>query len=141
MVRAILATVLLVMVGSACDGSIGVDQPIVVEEVDNCGEIVDAGARLVLQFIEAIEAAPIDVIAGESNPTPRLRELQALGQELDLRAARFDCDAAEVNERIIDRLPDIEPSSVAVELFLDQVRGGVIGELPTAPSTTTTTGG
>lgn len=121
---------------AACTSVPDVDEPIVIEEVDNCGAIVEAGIRLVLQLAQELELPPLDVASGDAEPTPRLRELQQTGAALDERAASFECDPADINSRIAEGLPELESTHPAVVLLYDQVTGGVIGTLPTASTST-----
>jgi hypothetical protein len=135
-VRRAFAALALVL-GAACTSAPNPDEPIVIEEVDNCGAIVDAGIRLVLQFAEELERVPLDVASGDAEPTARLRELRQTGRALDERAAGFECDPAELNVKIAEGLPDLGSTNPAVELLYEQVAGGVIGSLPEPVSTTT----
>ena len=101
---------------------------------------MEVGVGYVDRMMVALEGQPIDVVTGEVEPPPEIAEIQQLGRDLDLRAARLGCDAAELNAAINVEIADYESDDPIVAIFLDIVRDGVVGELPPAPAPTTTSG-
>ena len=110
------------------------------EEVESCGGLVEVGVGYVDRMMVALEGQPLDVVTGEVEPPPEIAELQQLGRDLDLRAARLGCDPAELNAAINVEIADYESDDPVIAIFLDVVRNGVVGELPLPPATTTTSG-
>jgi hypothetical protein len=128
------------LAGVALLGACSSPEPPPPEEVETCDGLVEVGVGYVDRMIVALEGQPLDVVTGEAEPPPEIVELQQLGGDLDLRAARLGCDAAELNAAINEEIADYESDDPIIAIFLDVVRNGVIGELPPAPATTTTGG-
>lgn len=114
-------------------------------DVETCDDVVDVGAQLAGVWVDVVEQLPVDQLLAETPPA-EFAELAAIGRELDERAARLGCDAAQVNVEIRARLAGdegIDPEGPVAQMLLDLVQGGVVAELPPAPTTTVapTTGG
>jgi len=121
-------------------GSCSSAEPPPPQEVETCEGLVEVGVGYVDRMMVALEGQPIDVVTGEVEQPPEIAEIQQLGRDLDLRAARLGCDAAELNAAINVEIADYESDDPIVAIFLDIVRDGVVGELPPAPAPTTTSG-
>lgn len=132
-----LVAAAVVFVLGACTSS----EPPPPQEVETCDGLVEVGVGYVEQMVDALEGQPVDVVTGEVDPPPEIVELQQLGRDLDLRAARLGCDPAVLNAAINEEIADIETDDPIVAIFLEVVRGGVISELPPAPVPPTTSGG
>lgn len=127
------------MLIAACDTPPPELEPEVVEKVETCDEIVPIGEELVRRLFEAVEGAPLGVVTGDASPSEELMGLNAIGDQLDARAARLGCDPAELNAAITAEVDDLESDDPVAQIFLDIIRQGVVGTLPPAPSTTSTT--
>jgi hypothetical protein len=129
------AAVLLVvaMAVTGCDKA--VPEP---AEAENCGGLVRVGVALVEDYAAALVDVPLAVVTGDAEPPATLAELASRGRELDLAAARLGCDPDELNAAIVDRTADLTSDDPTVQVYLDTVRRGVVGTLPPAPTTTTT---
>ena len=109
-------------------------------EVDTCEGLVDVGVVYVERMFEELEELPVEVVAGNQPPPEEISELTELGRELDLSAARLGCDPNVINAAVIEETSDLTSDKPVVLIFLDVVRGGVVGTLPTPPVVTTTEG-
>lgn len=127
----VLAGVLLL---AACSSS----EPPPPQEVETCEGLVEVGVGYVDRMMVALEGQPFEVVTGEVEPPPEIAELQQLGRDLDLRAARLGCDPAELNAAINVEIADYESDDPVIAIFLDVVRTGGVGELPPSPAPTTT---
>jgi hypothetical protein len=112
-------------------------------EVETCDGLVDVGVIYVERMVLALDGLGIDVLTGEAQPPVDVAALIDLGEELDRRVARLDCDVDALNAEIAAETSELDGAGdPVIELFLGIVRGGVIGDVPAAPpATTTTTGG
>jgi len=132
--------VMLALAGVLLFGACSSPEPPPPQEVESCEGLVEVGVGYVDRMMVALEGQPLEVVTGEVEPPPEIAELQQLGRDLDLRAARLGCDAAELNAAINVEIADYESDDPIVAIFLDVVRNGVVGELPPAPAPTTTSG-
>lgn len=110
-------------------------------EVDTCEGLVDVGVVYVERMFEELEELPVEAVAGNEPPPEDIAELTELGRELDLSAARLGCDPNVINAAVIEETADLTSDKPVVLIFLDVVRGGVVGTLPPPPVVTTTTEG
>jgi hypothetical protein len=132
---ALLATALL---AAACTSSKPLPEPI---EVETCEGLEEVGVQLVEVWVEVVDQIPYDDLVADP-PPPEMAELARIGRDLDTRASRLDCDAAQLNAAIRERVlgeGDIDPTTAVGELVLDLVEEGIVGQLPPAPVGTTTT--
>lgn len=132
--KLVAAVPVLVLVVASCTGGTNLE-PEAVESAGSCDDLVPLGAELVRRTLVAVEGAPLAVVTGEAPPGDELAGLQAIGQELDLRAAGLGCDPDELNASINEETSDLETSDPVGALYLDVVREGVVGSLPPAPAT------
>ena len=137
--------VALVVIAASCDPPPPALEPEVVEKVETCDEIVPIEEELIRRMFEAVQGAPLEMVTGEVAPSEELIALSVIGDQLDERAARLGCDADELNALVVAQTADLESTDPVAQIFLEIVRGGVVGTLPPAPPTTTetppTTGG
>ena len=131
---------MLALVGVLLLAACSSPEPPPPQEVESCEGLVEVGVGYVDRMMVALEGQSLDVVTGEVEPPPEIAELQQLGRDLDLRAARLGCDPAELNAAINLEIADYESDDPIVAIFLDVVRTGVVGELPPAPAPTTTSG-
>jgi hypothetical protein len=131
---------MLALAGVVLFGACSSPEPPPPEEVESCGGLVEVGVGYVDRMMVALEDQSLDVVTGEAAPPPDIAELQQLGRDLDLRAARLGCDPAELNTAINGEIADYESDDPIIAIFLEVVRNGVLGELPPPPETTTTSG-
>jgi hypothetical protein len=117
---------------SACDDP--VPEP---AEVESCRDLIRVGVQLVEDYVDALVDAPLAVVTGDVELPDDLVALAERGRQLDLSAARLECDAAEMNAEIVKRTAGLETDDPTVQVYLDTVRGGVVGTLP-PPETTST---
>ncbi len=125
---------------SACsgDGTPTVPPP---AEVETCDELVEVASQLVVVWADVLEQLPLDQLLADEMP-PEFAELAAIGADLDARASRLGCDAEQMNvdvRALIARGDLSSTDSAVVELLLDIIQAGVVGELEPPPNTTTTT--
>ncbi len=132
--------VVLALAGVVLFGACSSPEPPPPQEVESCGGLVEVGVGYVDRMLVALEGQSLDVVTGEVEPPPDIAELQQLGRDLDLRAARLGCDPGELNTAINDEIADYESEDPIIAIFLEVVRNGVVGELPPPPATTTTSG-
>lgn len=104
-----------------------------------CAALVPIGVRLVEAYAAVLGDLPFEVVDGTSPAGEKLATLIESGAELDARAARLDCNVEDLNNAIIAQTVDLESDDPVVELFLETMRGGVVGRLPARPPSTTTT--
>ena len=109
-------------------------------EVETCDELVDVSVQLFEVWVDVLDELPVEQLTADE-PPPEFVELAAIGDDLDARASRLGCDAVEMNAAVQAEMADteIEAPSVVVELLLDIVTGGVVGDLPPASAPTSTT--
>jgi len=108
-------------------------------EVETCDGLAPVGIVYVERMVLALQGLSVDVLTGDAEPPNDVAALIQLGADLDQRAARLGCDIDELNSTILAATADLDADDdPVIGLFLDLVRGGVVGEL-TAPPTTTTT--
>ncbi len=123
---------------TACTSSKPLPEPI---EVETCEGLEDVGVQLVEVWVEVVDQIPYDDLVADP-PPPEMAELARIGRDLDTRASRLGCDAAQLNAAIRERVlddGDIDPTTAVGELVLELVEEGVVGQLPVAPAETTTT--
>ncbi|MDJ0960409.1 MAG: hypothetical protein QNJ88_07105 [Acidimicrobiia bacterium] len=109
-------------------------------KVETCDGLVPVGETYVRRMVLALDGLSLDVLTGDAEPPADVAALIQLGTDLDLRASRLGCDAAELNADIVAATDDLEAADdPVVDLFLGIVRSGVVGELPPSPPTTPTT--
>lgn len=104
-------------------------------EVETCVELVEVGVALVEDYLDALADAPLAALTGEAPPTPVLAELATRGDELDRRAAGLGCDPVALNRAISTEVADLEPDGEVAKLFVTIVQEGIVGTLPTPPTT------
>ena len=124
-----LALVSLLVV-SACTSTAPPDPA----QVDTCDDLISAATKLVEQYLDAVQGQPIGVLTGDSEPTERIVELDAVSTGFDRRVAELNCDPDVVNAGVIANLSDVVATDPAGEMLLDIVRGGAT--TPTTPTTT-----
>jgi hypothetical protein len=107
-----------------------------VREVEKCDDLVPVGVSFIENMVEALGGLPVGVLRGEDPLPPQVVELEAVGRELDQRAARLACDANGLNSEIVAEVADLNSEEPVIELFLDIVRSGIISPLPTVVPTT-----
>jgi hypothetical protein len=138
--RTIVAALAIALVVTACtsDPTSGpLPEPV---DVETCDGLITVGETYVRRMVLALDGLSIAVLTGEEEPPADVAALIQLGIDLDLRAARLDCEATELNTAVIDATEDLDAGDdPVIELFLGIVRSGVVGELAPAPTTTTTT--
>lgn len=133
-----IALAALAMATAACTSSKPLPEPIAVE---TCEGLEDVGVQLVEVWVEVVDQIPYDDLVADP-PPPEMAELARIGRDLDTRASRLGCDAAQLNAAIRDRVldqGDIDPTTAVGELVLELVQEGIAGQLPPAPAETTTT--
>ena len=133
-----IALVVIAVVTAACTSSKPLPEPI---EVETCGGLEDVGVRLVEVWVEVVDQIPYEDLVADP-PPPEMAELARIGRDLDSRASRLGCDAAQLNAAIRDRIRndgDIDPTTAVGELVLELVEEGIVGQLPAPPVETTTT--
>lgn len=125
----------LSIIGCTSDPTTGpLPEPV---EVETCDGLISVGETYVRRMVRALEGLSIDVLTGDAEPPADVAALIQLGNDLDLRAARLGCDAGALNADITEAVDDLEAGDdPVVDLFLDIVRSGVVGELPPPPTTT-----
>lgn len=110
------------------------------EDVETCDELVEVSVQLVGVWIDVLGELPVEQLTAEQ-PPPEFEELAAIGEDLDARAARLGCDAEEMNVAVRAELAQnnaAQADDVVIGLLLDIIQGGVVGELPPTPTTSTT---
>lgn len=135
--RLLLLAALSAVIISACSSA----EPPPPQEVETCDGLVEVGVGYVERMVDALEGQPLEVVTGDVPPPPEIAELQQLGRDLDLRAARLECDPAVLNAAINEEIADLESDDPIVAIFLEVMRGGVVADLPPAPTPPTTSGG
>ena len=97
------------------------------EEAQSCDDLIPTGEALAVQLLAALEAAPLDVITGDEPAEGDLAELLSKGEEFDARSEALECDPAELNAAIMERVgDDLEPNSLAGAILLEIMRNGAI---------------
>ena len=137
--RYVAAALAFSLFAAACDQPPAL-VPEEVERVEVCEDLVPIGAELVRRMAEAVEGAPLAMVTGEAPPSEELAGLRDIGREIDLRAARLECDAAVLNAAINEETAELESDDPVGQMYLDIVRGGVVDTLPPATTSTATTG-
>ena len=99
--------------------------------VDECGALVPIGQRLVEDYLVVVDQLSLDQITGAEQPPAELIELQIRGAALDRRVVALECDASVVNREIAAATAELSADSVAGATFLEVVRSGAVGRLPT----------
>lgn len=136
---AAVTAIALVLSAAACTAeTTPVPEP---EDVETCDELVEVSVQLVGVWIDVLEELPVEQLTAEE-PPPEFDELAAIGRDLDARAARLGCDAEQINVAVRAELaqPGSVPSDdVVLDLLVDIIQGGVVGELPPPPPASTTT--
>jgi len=95
------------------------------EEAQSCDDLIPTGEALAVQLLAALEAAPLDVITGDEPAEGDLAVLLSKGEEFDARSDALDCDPAELNAAIMEKVgDDLEPNSLAGAILLEIMRGG-----------------
>ncbi len=110
-------------------------------DVETCDELVAVSVQLVEVWIDVLDQVPVEQLTADA-PPPEFVELGEIGADLDARAGRLGCDPASMNAAVVSALADrgiTADDDAAVSLLLDIIQGGVVGELPATPQTTTTT--
>ena len=134
---AFLTSVLAAAALSACTSEDALPVPAPVE-VETCEELIDVSVQLVDVWLEVLGELPVEQLMADE-PPPEFAELAAIGADLDERAARLGCDPEAMNAAVnaeLERREDLETDDVVTQLLLDIVRGGIVTELPPAPTTT-----
>lgn len=137
-VRVLVLSCFLALAAACTSETVPVTVP---ADVETCEELVAVSVQLVEVWIDVLDQVPIEQLTGDS-PPPEFVELGEIGADLDARAGRLGCDPASMNAAVVDALTDsgIAAGDDAVaSLLLEIIEGGVVGELPVPPRTTTTT--
>jgi len=131
--RFFVSLVVVVLAVTACDRPVPE-----AAEAESCGGLVRVGVQLVEDYAAALVDVPLAVVTGDDDLPADLAELAERGRQLDLGAARLECDPVELNAEIVARTADLASDDPTVQVYLDTVRRGVVGTLPPPPTTTTT---
>lgn len=97
---------------------------------ETCDDLVPVGVSFVERMVTELQGQPLEVVVGDAPLPESIAELRTLGRDLDERASRLACDVQDLNAKINAAVSDLASDDLVVELFLDIVRGGVVGELP-----------
>jgi len=126
---------LLVFLAACTDPVVVAPQP---AEVETCHSLIPVGIELVNDYVYTLPGADVGAAGGDSGQLPiSILVLIARGAELDQRAVELGCDVEELNQAIAEATAGIDSSDPTVRVFLETVRGGVVGRLPAPPATTT----
>ena len=137
--RAAVAALSVVVVLGACTGdpeSEPLPEPV---DVETCDGLVPVGVVYVERMVLALDGLGVEVLTGDASPPDDVAALIQLGEDLDERASRLSWDVRVLNDAILERTGELDAADdPVIALFLELVRGGVIGSLPDSPAPTTT---
>lgn len=128
---------LLVLLAACTDPAVVIDEA---ADVDTCEWLIPVGIELVNDYVDTLPETDINAAVDDPDllPTP-IVALNARGAELDRRAVELSCNIEELNAAIAEATASIESSDPVVQVFLETVRAGVVGEPPMTTTTTPTT--
>jgi hypothetical protein len=107
-------------------------------EVETCEWLVPVGIELVNDYVYTLLESDLGASGGDPGLLPTsIIALNARGADLDQRARELNCDIDEINTAIAEATAGIESSDPAARIFLETVRGGVVGDDPSASEITT----
>ena len=132
------AAALLLALTACTNDELPVAAPV---DVDTCEELVDISVQLVEVWVEVLEELPLQELLSDE-PPPEFRELAEIGNDLDQRASRLECDPEQMNADVRAELEESDvgdADGAVIELLLEIIQGGVVAELP-PPAPTSTTG-
>lgn len=123
--RALWIAAVSALVLGAC--SSGTDDTVVPEPetVEDCDGLVVVGTQLVRAYVRVLEEVRVDDFTDEDIP-PEFLELERIGDDLDARVVRLDCDPEDLNTRINEEVGDLTSESPMAEILLQLVGGGII---------------
>ena len=113
----------------------GCTEPVVVieepEEVETCEWLIPIGIELVNDYFYTLVDTDLGATGGDPALLPDvIVELNNRGADLDARAAELECDLAQLNGAIAAATSGLESTDPAVDVFLEALRGGVVGAAP-----------
>lgn len=109
------------------------------ETVEDCDGLVEVGAQLVRAYVRVLEEVRVDDFTADDMP-PEFLELERIGDDLDDRVVRLECDPDDLNMRINDEIGDVTTDSPMAAMLLQLVGEGVIRASSTVVSTTVPAG-
>ncbi|MEA2001156.1 MAG: hypothetical protein U9N84_04640 [Actinomycetota bacterium] len=105
-------------------------------EVETCEWLVPVGIELVNDYVYTLLESDLAASGGNPDLLPTsIIALNARGADLDQRAVELGCDIDELNQAIAEATAGIESTDPAVSVFLETVRGGVVGDEASVPET------
>lgn len=116
--------VLLMLTTGACSAT-----PVEPADADDCADLIEVGVTLVREYFAGVELLPVEVFLGEEPAPPGFQVLVERSAAFDVRMNDLGCDAGAVGDAVAERTIDLQPTTVAGEIFVQIVQGRRLAEL------------
>lgn len=93
-------------------------------EAGDCDDVGQAGIELLQDALDALGELSLEELAalGEEDQPQAFTDIENAGRQLDEDAAALDCDEAELEQYVIDRVDELEADGPVAELVLEQLK-------------------
>ena len=122
--RTTIFSILMVVTVVACSAP-----PVEPADADDCADLVEVGVTLVREYFAGVELLPVEVFLGEEPAPPEFQILVERSAAFDVRMTDLGCDTGAVGDAVAERTIDLQPTTVAGEIFVQIVQGRRLVEL------------